>query len=389
MIDTSIYQNIRPVQTPDILGNAEKAMNLSQLALQNQKLQKADARDQAIRSALSSNIGADGKLNQQGVLSTLGKLDPQAQFDSADKFSKQNKDSADAQSAQLDVVKKVVGQTLPTMQALAALPEDQRSQAYPSAMKQLEVQGVPMNNVPKDQNGNYVYDPQHFAGSYATLQKTDDYFNQQNKIAGTNKDNAETRKINAETGKIQSETQKRMPDVSQTNDPAKLVAGMVPKEHQAAAFKEIDTAENTKANAPAILNAFDSAANKFHGVDLVPGMLNADQKSMHALLGPTFKDVEGTVRQAAMTNLYDNVTPQVGDSKETLEKKRSALVGYLNSKSSAPTARGYNVDLANFPSTAPYKDSGINQNTPPKRMTEMEFINQYLDAKSGRGGNGK
>lgn len=134
-------------------------------------------------------------------------------------------------------------------------------------------------------------------------------------------------------------------------DPSSLVRYLVPAEHQKKAFEEIEVAQNTAKNAPKILQAFDNAAKKLHAVDFVPGMNNVDQKTFHALLGPTFQDVEGTVRQAAMDNMFGNVTPQFGDSAATLAKKRAAVGNYLDYKSSAPTAKGFGIDLQKFKST--------------------------------------
>lgn len=134
-------------------------------------------------------------------------------------------------------------------------------------------------------------------------------------------------------------------------DPAKKVSWLVPQSHQQKVFDEIDSAENTTRNAPAILKSFDDAAQNIHGVDFVPGIDNADQKALHALLGPTFKDVEGTVRQAAMDNMFKNTTPQFGDDKNTIARKRDALIGYMTSKSSAPTASGFGINLGQYPST--------------------------------------
>ncbi len=134
-------------------------------------------------------------------------------------------------------------------------------------------------------------------------------------------------------------------------DPASLVPYLVPKEHQQKVFDEIDVAQNVARSSKEIMTAFDNAANKIHTTDFVPGMNNADQKALHALMGPTFKDVEGTVRQAAMDNMFANVTPQFGDNKNTLATKRNALMGYLGSKISAPTAKGYGLDLTKFRST--------------------------------------
>ncbi len=145
-------------------------------------------------------------------------------------------------------------------------------------------------------------------------------------------------------------------------DPATLVKFLVPEHHQQKAYDEIDAAQNTARNAPGILKAFDNAANNLHAADFVPGASNADQKALHALMGPTFKDVEGTVRQAAMDNMNNNTTPQFGDSKATLQKKRDALVGYLKSKSAAPIVAGYNMPLSKFPSTT-FNDG--DSNAPP------------------------
>lgn len=126
---------------------------------------------------------------------------------------------------------------------------------------------------------------------------------------------------------------------------------MVPKELQPKVYDEIAAAQNTTNNSPAIIKAFDNAAKNIHVADFIPGIPNADQKSLHALLGPTFKDVEGTVRQAAMDNMNENVTPQFGDSSQTLKTKRDTLLHYLHSKSSAPIAKGNGIDLKRFAST--------------------------------------
>lgn len=143
-----------------------------------------------------------------------------------------------------------------------------------------------------------------------------------------------------------------LPPSQQTEvDPAQLVRTHVPPALQSKAFDEIEAAQNTAQNAPKILASFDKAASNLHAADFVPGMDNADQKSLHALMGPTFKDVEGTVRQAAMDNMNKNTTPAFGDDANTIATKRAALEGYLKSKSSAATAKGFGIDLTKFPST--------------------------------------
>lgn len=159
------------------------------------------------------------------------------------------------------------------------------------------------------------------------------------------------------------------------DDPAALVASRVPPAHQQKAFDEIEAAQNTAKNSKDILQAFDDAAKNWHAVDLIPGTLNADQKKLHALLGPTFKDVEGTVRQAAMDNMFANATPQTGDSKDTIRKKREALVGYMTSKGSSPTAKGYGIDLSQFKSTN-IQDPSAPQIKPDQRLVGGKVYNK-------------
>lgn len=143
-------------------------------------------------------------------------------------------------------------------------------------------------------------------------------------------------------------------------DPAKKVSWLVPASHQQKVFDEIDAAQNTTRNAKDIISSFDNAAKEVRPwtsgtktslTAFVPGMDSPNQKALHALLGPTFKDVEGTVRQAAMDNMFKNTTPQFGDDASTIARKRDALIGYMTSKSSAPTASGFGINLNQYPST--------------------------------------
>lgn len=138
----------------------------------------------------------------------------------------------------------------------------------------------------------------------------------------------------------------------QDTDPASQVQFLVPPEHQKKVFDEIDAAKNTVKAAKGILKAFDDSYKNWHKQDFVPGALSSDQKAFHALMGPTFQDVEGTVRQAAMDNMYDNTTPSPWlDSEYDKKRKRDAVVEYIKSKEAASTAKGYGIDLANFPAT--------------------------------------
>ena len=123
--------------------------------------------------------------------------------------------------------------------------------------------------------------------------------------------------------------------------PEALVPHLVPKEHQEAVYKEIERAQNTRKQAAAVLKAFDTAAKQWK----MTGAHRSGQKAFEAAMGPTFADIEGTVRQAAMDNAFKNMTPQAMDTAEDLRMKRQSVVNYLQSKSSAPRAASYGINL--------------------------------------------
>lgn len=143
-------------------------------------------------------------------------------------------------------------------------------------------------------------------------------------------------------------------------DPAKLVPLLVPGEHQKQAFSEIEAAENTRKMSSSILQSFEDAAKANTVMRTGAGHLRipAEVGALHQSMQPTFKDLEGTVRQAAMDNTFKNITPAPGDLDSTIDTKRQALKDYLQSKLSAPTARAYGIDLGHYGRTAPLAGQG-------------------------------
>lgn len=138
-------------------------------------------------------------------------------------------------------------------------------------------------------------------------------------------------------------------------DPAQAVRYLVPEPHQKAVFDEISRAQDTRRMSDSILKSFDQAAHDNTVLRTGAGLARtpASVLSLHQSMQPTFKDLEGTVRQAAMDNTFKNITPQPGDMSSTIATKRAALEDYLQSKRSAPTAKGFGINLDNFQSTAP------------------------------------
>ena len=162
-------------------------------------------------------------------------------------------------------------------------------------------------------------------------------------------------------------------------DPATLVQYMVPEPHQKMAFEEISRAQDTRHMASDIVNSFDNAVKENTVLKTGAGMLRTPGSvlALHQAMQPTFKDLEGTVRQAAMDNTFKNITPAPGDSQYTIDTKRQALLGYLESKKSAPTAKGFGIDLDKFQSTRTIRDQA--------QQTQYKTVNgvKYMRGKNG------
>ncbi len=142
--DASIYSNVQApqIQTPNLLDNAEKAMQLSQLGYQV-------AQQNAVRGAYQQNTDPQsGQLNREGFLSSLGKQAPQAALSYQEQFSKQDKEKAEAQIAQMQSAHQHLSLTVPALGYLLNKPDGEAASAFPNVMAQLKQQGVPMQNVP-------------------------------------------------------------------------------------------------------------------------------------------------------------------------------------------------------------------------------------------------
>jgi hypothetical protein len=151
-------------------------------------------------------------------------------------------------------------------------------------------------------------------------------------------------------------------------DPTMFVPDLVPKEHQKEVFAEIKRAQDTRQMSNSIIKAFDKAAKENTVLRTGAGLLRTPPGvlALHQAMQPTFKDLEGTVRQAAMDNTFVNITPMPGDMKSKIDSKRNSLVEYLKSKSSAPIAKAYGIDLDKFQSTRP-------SDAAPRSMTNEQM----------------
>lgn len=138
------------------------------------------------------------------------------------------------------------------------------------------------------------------------------------------------------------------------SDPAQLVPLLVQNPEQANKIQaEIQAAQNTNRMGQSILKNFEDAVKENTAIKTGAGFLRTPGSvyALHQAMQPTFADLEGTVRQAAMDNTFKNITPAPGDSEHTIQQKRQAVTEYLQSKASAPIAKGAGIDLQRFAST--------------------------------------
>lgn len=347
-LDPSIYQNVSapqptPLQNP--MDVAQKAMSMAQLGLQYQQTARQMQQQAAIQGAYMRNTDpTTGQLDKAGVLSELGRTAPMAAQQVSSQFTQADEAKAKAQAAQTDAAQKTLSFTVPAMHYLAGMPEDQRAEAYPGVMKQLSDAGV------NTQNMSSSYDAGHFRQVYSMVDqvgtKMKDYLENQKTQAGTEKDLAEAAKARAETPKA------FQGKIDPSMDPAELVRTQVPKDQQQKAFEEVKNAQDIKALAPKIREAF------LMGSSRNPMTAAQGQRMFEGLINTTVKDAEGTTRQAAFDSIHNTMTPSgTFASPGENDNRWKTVENYLSSKASAPIAKGSGVDLAKFDSTSPYKIS--------------------------------
>lgn len=144
-------------------------------------------------------------------------------------------------------------------------------------------------------------------------------------------------------------------------DPATLVPYMVHSpDQQKQAYEEIGRAQNVARNSDNIMKTFDQAAKTNTVLGTGAGYLRTpgEVMALHQLLLPNFKQIDGTVRQAAMDETFHNVTPSPGDSDHKIAEKRQALQDWMHSETAATVSKGNGLDLSKYKSTAV-------QDTPP------------------------
>jgi hypothetical protein len=170
-------------------------------------------------------------------------------------------------------------------------------------------------------------------------------------------------------------------------DPASLVPYKVfDPAARSQVFKEIQDAQNMKKVRSELMSHWDkAAADTTVGGHIMRGSV-FQSPSIHAidaLVLPVVKDLEGRVNeyeQQTIQALY----PAMGDATATLAAKRKGLEQFVTSKMSAPTAKGYGIDLSKYNSTS--SNPFLGDNTPAGKWAsanpDSPEAQRYLKSKS-------
>jgi hypothetical protein len=365
-IDSSIYFQ---QETPDFLGAVQKGLNMRQLVDQRNKQKMID---EAFKAGVVANPDGSTTFDNSKTLSALAKADPREamafQHQSQSLDMEKQKALREKQMFAADMVSRVA-------------PSIKDQQSYEAGMKSLHGMGIDVSVMPQAYDPNLVNRYALMANSVKDKAKMST--DQQEADAKTLESRASAANAGLPFSKTGNMGRPSQPSGfqpgptmspmasrrSQGNlvasngpggamgrpsdlidkDPAELLANVPAKDRDKVAA-QIDAAKNAAKYGPEIMNHFNNAY-KWHGADLIPGMSNADQKAFHSIMGPTFADIEHTVRQAAMDNAFNNMTPQFGDSEYTRKTKRDSVGEYLTSKTAASLAKNYGIDLSKYKAT--------------------------------------
>lgn len=390
-IDTSMYANLTPPAAIDPLGSMNKALAYRNLQSEGQlhNIQAQQASQQyndslAMRNAQdnATTVNPDGSVSsdQNKMLTELGKTAPHLIPQAKATQMQQQQAQAEFQQKQMQDHATIAAQTFAKVNDQSSL-----DQAKVTATQL----GYDTSHWPQKYAGNEDWvKTQAKNAAYAALNPNQRIEAQQKEVEGENKRQQlaiDSKKLDIERFKTfgnpvsSGDTKGGAPKIDPTIDPATLVRTHVAPDSQKKVYEEIDAAQTTAKNAPKILQSYDNAVAKLKSGIYTPEQFNQDIGAMQVNLGPTFKDVEGTVRQAAMDNVFNHVTPNNLDGKiknklgqDGYDIKRQALVNYLTSKSAAPTAKGAGgLDLSQFNSTR--IDPSVLEN-PNKKLSSSNKI---------------
>lgn len=144
--------------------------------------------------------------------------------------------------------------------------------------------------------------------------------------------------------------------------PEAAVQFLVPKEHQKEVFAEIGRVQAAREHGDEIRSWFKKAAKDNEILKTGAGLRTpASVTNLMNLMMPILKDNEGRVNETEIHMMKDFV-PALGDSEGKIAEKEKGLMQFIESKTAAPTAKGYGIDLQKlYPSKA--SEVGLSKST--------------------------
>lgn len=158
---------------------------------------------------------------------------------------------------------------------------------------------------------------------------------------------------NTESLKQQMAMRQAMAAGGSNMDPSMAVRFLVPPDRQKEVFDEIGKAQNAKNNEANLMGMFD-AMDKENTIMGRAGRLGATPPSVSAFeanILPIIRDKEGRVNEFELEAVR-KLEPKPGDKPSTVIEKRVGTQKFLQDKQSAPTAKGFGIDLDKFSSTS-------------------------------------
>lgn len=352
-IDPSIYSNILTPQVnlPSPLASAQQAMGLNQMAMQQQQMRYQLAMRNATLQAYQSNTDPEtGQLNRQGFLSDLGRMNPMAAQQATLQFAQVDQAKAQAQAAQADAANKLETAIYPTMKYLAGIHnEDDRAQAYNTAMQNLAQAGVPMQNIPQA-NGQYIYDPKLFQAHWAAVQNSMNNLTAQKTQADIANTQAQTAKAWSETGNIPRQRLTTYQNMLQADDPYKKSIGVLTEGPNAlAAINDALKNPGSAANVPIMLARLASGGQRLNEIEM-------EQQMKAGAYGDQFQQFFTKAKQGVMTPEMADYARQfattlMGSAAQNKLGRENDIAGKYAVDAGLPFRQAYSQLTAQVPGT--------------------------------------
>lgn len=157
-------------------------------------------------------------------------------------------------------------------------------------------------------------------------------------------------------------------------DPAKFIPAVVPKEEQAAAFKEAQEAQNMAQAKNNILGAF----KKLTEINTVGGHITSPVQTHRQVAAIKDPLVAGLSKATAGrfteqdAGMLDSLFPKAGDSEATIAQKKDQIDKLVSEKMHFPVLSAYGLDPSKFASTSGSPEAALS----PQQQSFVKWARQ-------------